>query len=70
MVIGHPFRPRGESDIALVSADILDMAVPRVDEMTMADRRVVMSAILFMIAQVSWTDSNNSFRKTLLLEKV
>jgi hypothetical protein len=46
------------------------MAVPRVGEMTMADRRVVISAILFVIAQVSWTDSNNSFRKTLLLGKV
>ena len=46
------------------------MAVPKIDEMTMANRRVVMSGILFMIAQVSWTDSNTSFRKTLLLGKV
>ena len=46
------------------------MAVRRVDEMTMADQRVVRSAILFMIAQVLWNDSNNSFRKTLLLGKV
>jgi hypothetical protein len=46
------------------------MAVPKADEIMMVDRRVVMSAIVFMIAQVSWTNSNNSFHKALLLGKV